>query len=38
MIEGELQLEKLVLTVGAERRVHDWKIRVQPNATAIKAI
>lgn len=38
MIEGELQVEKLVLTVGAETELLDWKVTVRPDATTIKHI
>jgi uncharacterized protein (DUF608 family) len=38
MIEGELRVEKLVLTVAGETGLHDWKVTVRPNAPAIKSI
>jgi uncharacterized protein (DUF608 family) len=38
LIEGELPIEKLALTVGAKTRVLDWKVAVRPNATATKFI
>jgi uncharacterized protein (DUF608 family) len=36
LIEGELSIEKLALTVGSETRVLDWKVAVRPNAPATK--
>jgi len=38
MIEGELPIERLALTIGAEARLLDWKVTVRPNAAAIKSI
>ena len=38
MIEGELPVEKLVLTVGTETTSHDWRITARPNAAASKSI
>ncbi|MGA3264315.1 MAG: GH116 family glycosyl hydrolase [Terracidiphilus sp.] len=38
MIEGELPIEKLALTVGGETRLLDWKVTARPNAAAIKSI
>jgi hypothetical protein len=38
MIEGELPIEKLALTVGSETRLLDWKVTARPNAAAIKSI
>jgi len=38
MIEGELPIEKLALTVGGETRLLDWKVTVRPNAAATKSI
>jgi hypothetical protein len=38
MIEGELPIEKLVLTVGGEARVLEWKVTVSPSAAAAKSI
>jgi hypothetical protein len=38
MIEGELPIEKLALTVGAETRLLDWKVTARTSATAIKTI
>jgi uncharacterized protein (DUF608 family) len=38
MIEGELPVEKLVLTVGADTRLLHWKIMARPNATATKLV
>ncbi len=36
--EGELQIEKLVLTNGPQARTLDWKATVRPDAAAIKNI
>ena len=36
MIEGELLLEKLLLTDGAQTRTLEWKTIVRPDAPAIK--
>jgi uncharacterized protein (DUF608 family) len=38
MIEGELPIEKLALTLGAETRMLDWKVTARPGAAAIKSI
>jgi uncharacterized protein (DUF608 family) len=38
LIEGELPVEKLALTVGAETRLLDWRVTIQPNTAAIKSI
>jgi hypothetical protein len=38
MIEGELPIEKLALTVGVETRMLDWKVTARPGAPAIKSI
>jgi hypothetical protein len=38
MIEGELPIEKLALTVGGETRVIDWKVTARTNAAAVKSI
>jgi hypothetical protein len=38
VIEGELQLEKMVLTDRTQTRTMDWKITVRPGASAIKNI
>jgi len=38
MIEGELPIEKLALTLGGETRLLDWKVTARTNAAAIKAI
>jgi hypothetical protein len=38
MIEGELPVEKLVLTVGTETTSYDWRITARPNAAASKSI
>jgi hypothetical protein len=38
MIEGELPIEKLTLTVGGETRSFDWKVTARPNAAASKSI
>jgi uncharacterized protein (DUF608 family) len=37
-IEGELAMEKLVLTVGTETRTLPWKTVVRPNAPAVKQL
>lgn len=38
VIEGELAIDKLVLTHAGETRALDWNITVRPNVHAIKAI
>jgi len=38
MIEGELLIEKLLLTDGAQTRTLEWKTIVRPDAPAIKAL
>jgi hypothetical protein len=38
MIEGELSIEKLALTLGGETRMLDWKVTARPSAAAIKSI
>ena len=38
MMEGELPIEKLALTVGGETRVIDWKVIARTNAAAVKVI
>jgi hypothetical protein len=38
MIEGELRIEKLVLTVGGETRVLDWKVTAGTGGAASRAI
>jgi hypothetical protein len=38
MIEGELPIEKLALTVGGETRLLDWKVTARPNAAASKSV
>lgn len=38
MIEGELRIEKLALTLGGETRLLDWKVTARTNAAAVKAI
>jgi hypothetical protein len=38
MIEGELPIEKLVLSIGPSTRLFDWKITARPNTTAMKSI
>ena len=38
VMEGELPLEKLVLTDGTQTRTLDWKTTVRPDAPAIKKI
>lgn len=36
LLEGELPLEKLVLTEGGQKRVLEWKITVRPSEPAMK--
>lgn len=36
MVEGELRVERLVLTVGTETRFFEWKIMVPADAIEIK--
>ncbi len=38
MIEGQLPIEKLVVTVGAKTRSLDWKVTAGPDAIAVKSI
>jgi len=38
VLEGELQVEKLVLVDGERKKTLEWGVVVQPNANAIKAI
>jgi uncharacterized protein (DUF608 family) len=38
VIEGELPLEKLVVTIGKQTRTFQWKTTVRPDAPAIKNI
>jgi hypothetical protein len=38
MIEGELSVEKLALTVGGKTSSIDWKTTARPDAAAIKSI
>ncbi len=38
MIEGELPIEKLALTLGGETRLLDWKATARTNAAATRAI
>jgi hypothetical protein len=38
MIEGELPIEKLALTVGGKTSSMEWKATARPDAAAIKAI
>jgi hypothetical protein len=38
MIEGELAIEKLALTLDGETRVLDWKVTAGTGAAAVKAI
>jgi hypothetical protein len=38
MVEGELPIEKLVLTIGAETELIDWKVTLRPDGIAIKPI
>jgi hypothetical protein len=36
MVEGELRVERLILTVGTETRFFEWKTTVRADATEIK--
>ena len=36
MIEGELPIEKLALTVGGEAKLLDWKVTARTGAAAVK--
>jgi hypothetical protein len=38
LIEGELPVDKLALTIGGQTRLLDWNITIRPNATVIKSI
>jgi hypothetical protein len=38
MIEGELSIEKLALTVGGETKLLDWKVTARTNAAVVKSI
>ena len=38
LIEGELTLERLVLTEGAQTRTMEWKTTVRPEAVGIKTL
>jgi uncharacterized protein (DUF608 family) len=38
MIEGEMQIERLVLSNGTESRSIEWKVTVRPNAATIISI
>ena len=38
MLEGELQVEKLVLAEGTKSRTLEWKTTVRPDAPAIKTL
>ena len=38
MVEGELPLEKLVLTDGAQHKVLEWKTTIRPDAVALKPL
>ncbi len=38
LIEGELPVEKLALTVGGETRMLDWNVTIRPDTAAIKSI
>jgi hypothetical protein len=38
MIEGELPLEKLVLSDGILTRTLDWKITARPDSPAVKLL
>jgi len=38
MIEGELAIEKLALTVGGETKLLDWKVTARTNAATVKSI
>jgi len=38
LIEGELPIEKLALSIGAETRLLDWAVTIRPNTTVTKSI
>jgi hypothetical protein len=38
LLEGELRIEKLVLTNGTQPRTMEWKTTVRPDAPGIKEI
>jgi hypothetical protein len=38
MIEGELAIEKLALTLAGETRLLDWKVTAGTNAAATRLI
>lgn len=38
MMEGELSIEKLALTIAGEARLLDWKVTARPNTPAVKSI
>jgi uncharacterized protein (DUF608 family) len=38
LIEGELPVEKLALTLGTETRLLDWAVTIRPNTKATKSI
>jgi len=38
VLEGELTMEKLVLTEGSETKTLDWKVTVRPGAPASKSL
>jgi hypothetical protein len=38
MIEGELPIEKLALTLEGETRLLDWKVTARTNAAFVKSV
>jgi hypothetical protein len=38
MIEGELPIEKMKLSIGSEYKSIDWKVTARPNSTAVLSI
>jgi hypothetical protein len=38
VLEGELQLEKLVLSDGTQPRVLEWKTTIRPDSVAVKEL
>jgi uncharacterized protein (DUF608 family) len=38
VLEGELQVEKLVLTGGAQSRLLEWKTTIRPESVGVKAL
>ena len=38
VIEGELPIEKLVLTGGTGEKTLDWRVTIRPGTTAVKPL